>query len=109
MRLTERIPMKSFLLASAMASLLTVQTANAAGCLSGAALGAVAGHMAHHTFLGIFGGCAGGMMVHHLYTKWKKDHPNGTMNDFVADNKDKLPKGWEDRLNTVGSANLPAK
>jgi hypothetical protein len=88
--------------------LLTIQAANAAGCLEGAALGGVAGHMAHHTFLGIFGGCAGGMMVHHMYTKWKRNHPNGTMNDFVSDNKDKLPAGWADRLSAVGDSSLPA-
>lgn len=101
--------MKTFLLASALVALLTMQAANAAGCLSGAALGGVAGHMAHHTFLDIFGGRAGGMMVHHIYAKWKKDHPTGTMNEFVADNKDKLPAGWADRWNTVGNTNLPAK
>ena len=101
--------MKRVLLASAAACLLTVQTANAAGCLKGAALGGLAGHMAHHTFLGIFGGCAGGMVVHHMYTKWKKDHPDGTMQDFVAGNKEKLPAEWEDRLSAVGDAKLPAK
>ncbi|MBV8119211.1 MAG: hypothetical protein JO081_04635 [Alphaproteobacteria bacterium] len=100
--------MKRFILASAAACLLMVQTANAAGCLKGAALGAVAGHMAHHTFLGIFGGCAGGMVVHHLYVKWKKNHPNGTVNEFVTDNKDKLPAGWEERLTAVGDSKLPA-
>jgi hypothetical protein len=100
--------MKRILLASAATFLLTVQIANAAGCLRGAALGAVAGHMAHHTFLGIFGGCAGGMMVHHLYARWKKAHPNGTLNEFVADNRNKLPAGWADRLNSVGDNKLPA-
>ena len=94
--------MKRLLLAGAAICLLTVQTANAKGCLQGAALGGVAGHMAHHTFLGIFGGCAGGMYVHHLYSKWKKTHPDGTMNDFVSENKDHLPSGWAERLNTVG-------
>jgi hypothetical protein len=98
-----------FLLASAVSCLLTVQTANAAGCLEGAALGGVAGHMAHHTFLGIFGGCAGGLMVHHLYTKWKKEHLDGTVKEFVADNKDKLPAGWSDRLSAVGGSKLPAQ
>lgn len=99
--------MKHFLLASfAATSLLVAQTANAAGCLEGAAVGGVAGHMAHHTFLGMFGGCAGGMVVHHMYTKWKKAHPNGTMKDFVADNGDKLPAGWADRLSAVGSNNV---
>lgn len=98
--------MKCLALAGAAACLLAIQPANAAGCLSGAALGGVAGHMAHHTFLGIFGGCAGGMMVHHMYSKWKKDHPDGTMNDFVADKKDELPAGWADRLTAVGGANI---
>ena len=97
--------MRRLLLAGAAICLLTAQTANAKGCLQGAALGGVAGHMAHHTFLGIFGGCAGGMYVHHLYAKWKKAHPDGTMNDFVAENKDHLPAGWADRLSTVGDTN----
>ena len=101
--------MRRLLLVSAAAcSLLAVQSANAAGCLKGAALGAVAGHMVHHTFLGMFGGCAGGMMVHHMYAKWKKTHPDGTMNDFVADNKDNLPAGWADHLSSVGDSKIPA-
>jgi len=100
--------MSRVLLASAAVCLLAVQTANAKGCLQGAALGGVAGHMAHHTFLGIFGGCVGGMYVHHLYSKWKKTHPDGTMNDFVSENKDHLPAGWADRLSTVGDASMPA-
>jgi hypothetical protein len=100
--------MKHLLLVSAATCLLAVQTANGKGCLEGAALGGVAGHMEHHTFLGIFGGCAGGMVVHHLYSKWKKDHPDGSMKEFVADNKDKLPAGWEDRLNSVGDGKLSA-
>ena len=83
--------------------LLTVhQPANAKGCFEGAMLGGIAGHMKHHTFLGIFGGCAGGIYVHHLYSEWKKAHPNGTMNDFVSTNKDHLPEGWAQRLSTVG-------
>ena len=96
------------LFASAVTCFMAVQTANAAGCLEGAALGGVAGHTMHHTFLGIFGGCAGGMMVHHMYSKWKKAHPNGTMNDFVADNKTKLPAGWEERLSAIGDGKLAA-
>ena len=85
------------------------QPANAMGCLKGAMLGGIAGHMKHHTFLGIFGGCAGGIFVHHLYSRWKKAHPNGTMNDFVSANKDRLPEGWTDRLSAVGEASdLPA-
>ena len=54
--------MKRLLLANIVisCSLLTVQSGNAKGCLEGAALGGAVGHMTHHTFLGIFGGCAGG-------------------------------------------------
>jgi hypothetical protein len=100
--------MRRLFLVSAAACLLAAQTANAKGCLQGAALGGVAGHAVHHTFLGIFGGCAGGMYVHHLYSKWKKAHPDGTMNDFVSDEKDHLPAGWADRLTNVGDTSLPA-
>ena len=100
--------MKGFVLTSAVAFLVVAQTANAAGCLEGAALGAVAGHMEHHTFLGMFGGCAGGMVVHHLYSKWKRTHPNGSMSDFVAENKEQLPAGWAERLSTVGDNKVRA-
>jgi hypothetical protein len=97
-----RIFMGAFAVATC---LLTVhQPANAMGCLQGAMLGGIAGHMQHHTFLGIFGGCAGGIFVHHLYSRWKKAHPNGTINDFVSANKDRLPEGWADRLSTVGES-----
>jgi hypothetical protein len=103
-------PMKRFLLASAAVALLAMQQpADAAGCLKGAALGAIAGHAAHHTFYGIFGGCIGGLIVHHMYVKWKKDHPDGMIKDFVADDGNKLPRGWADRLNTIGDVNLPAR
>ena len=43
--------------------------ANAAGCLSGAAVGGVAGHMAHHGVLGAAGGCAVG---HHMAVKHQR-------------------------------------
>src|SRR5215469_222028 len=72
------------------------------GCISGAALGG-----AHHTFLGMFGGCAGGMVVRHMYAAWKKKHPDGTMSDFVADNKDRLPAGWADKLGQLGDSKVP--
>jgi hypothetical protein len=101
--------MKRLLIVTAAACLLAAHPAHAKGCLEGAALGGVAGHAVHHTFLGIFGGCAGGMMVHHMYSKWKKAHPNGTMNDFVSDNKEKLPAGWEQRLSSLGDSQLKAK
>src|SRR5215467_3767902 len=101
--------MKRLLIVSVATCLLTAHTAQAKGCLEGAALVGVAGHAVHHTFLGIFGGCAGGMMVHHMYSKWKKNHPTGSMNDFVADNKEKLPAGWEQRLSALGDSQLKAK
>jgi hypothetical protein len=43
-----------------------------------------------------------------MYSKWKKDHPNGSMSEFVAANKEKLPAGWEERLTAVGDSNLKA-
>jgi hypothetical protein len=101
--------MKRLILMSAAGGcLLTVQMqpANALGCFSGAALGAVAGHMVHHTFLGMFGGCAGGMVVHRMYSHWKKTHPNGTMSEFVEDNKDHLPDGWADKLGKLGDSHV---
>ena len=89
-------------------SLLSPNVSYGLGCVSGAALGGVAGHMAHHTSLGMFGGCAGGMVVHHMYAKWKKDHPDGTMSQFVVDNKDHLPEGWADKLGNLGDSKVPA-
>ena len=99
--------MKTILIVTAVVVGLTSQ-ANAMGCIEGAALGGVAGHMVHHTFLGLFGGCAGGMVVHHLYVRWKRKHPDGTMKEFVTDNKDKLPAGWADRLGGLGDNSLPS-
>ena len=96
------------ILVSAMSCLIAVNSANAIGCVSGAALGGVVGHMKHHTFLGMFGGCAGGMVVHRMYSHWKRTHPNGTMGEFVSDYRDKLPDGWADRLSGGTHAILPA-
>jgi hypothetical protein len=98
--------MKRLLLASiaTCCCLLTVQSPNAKGCLEGAALGGAVGHMTHHTFLGIFGGCAGGWYVHHLYTKWHREHPNGNLNQFADDYHGWLPAGWDERLRTAGDA-----
>jgi outer membrane lipoprotein SlyB len=39
-------------------------SAHALGCLSGAAAGALAGHMAHHGVLGAIGGCIAGHEWH---------------------------------------------
>jgi outer membrane lipoprotein SlyB len=44
-------------------------SAEAKGCLSGAAVGGLAGHMAHHGVLGAVGGCAVG---HHMASKHAK-------------------------------------
>jgi hypothetical protein len=102
--------MKSMIAAVALvATVATVHMANAKGCLSGAALGAVAGHLVHHTFLGMFSGCAGGLLVHHMYAAWKAKHPDGTMGEFVQDNRDKLPSGWAERLGTLSQHNIPAQ
>lgn len=38
--------------------------ANAIGCITGGAAGAVAGHMAHHGVLGAVGGCIAGHEYH---------------------------------------------
>lgn len=38
--------------------------ANAVGCITGGAAGAVAGHMAHHGVLGAIGGCVAGHEYH---------------------------------------------
>ena len=61
-------------LAAAIIAVFAVSTlsggAQAAGCLSGAAVGGVAGHVAgHHGLLGAAGGCAVG---HHMNVKQKQ-------------------------------------
>ncbi|MCC3701292.1 hypothetical protein [Rouxiella badensis] len=54
------------------ATLMSATTfAHAEGCLKGAAVGAVAGHVAHHhAVLGAVGGCVVG---HHMAAKAKKE------------------------------------
>lgn len=50
-----------FALTATALTLLTIETANAAGCLKGAVVGGVAGHYAgHHAVLGAVGGCVVG-------------------------------------------------
>ena len=52
-----RLSLASATTFAAVFCLLTLhQPANAKGCLQGTMLGGIAGHMTHHTFLGIFGG-----------------------------------------------------
>ena len=63
--------MRRIMIAFAASSLLlSVGSAQAAGCLKGAAVGGVAGHFAgHHGVLGAVAGCAIG---HHQANKAKK-------------------------------------
>lgn len=61
--------MKIVLTAATLAGMglaVAASPASAAGCLSGAALGAGAGHLAHHAVLGAAAGCAVGH--HHAKT-----------------------------------------
>lgn len=55
----------------ALAVMLSVSSlAQAAGCLKGAVVGGVAGHLEHHAVLGAMAGCAVG---HHLAAKAKAE------------------------------------
>jgi hypothetical protein len=59
--------MKTLMIAAAaMGMVLAAGQAEAKGCLKGAAVGGLAGHMAHHGVLGAVGGCAVG---HHMASK----------------------------------------
>src|SRR5277367_3903332 len=62
----ERLSMRYALIATAVVLGLTAATppANAIGCLSGGAAGALAGHMAGHGILGAIGGCIAGHQWH---------------------------------------------
>lgn len=61
-----------FLLAATCAAglLLSVNSAQAVGCLSGAVAGGVAGHYAHHH--GVIGAVAGCAYGHHLHKEQRK-------------------------------------
>src|SRR4051794_38651253 len=52
--------------------------------------------------------CAGGWYVHHLYTKWHREHPNGNLTQFADDYHGWLPAGWDERLRTAGDAQSPS-
>ena len=73
-RVTEETQMK-FTLLPALALLMTAGwatvTAQAAGCLKGAAVGAVAGHFAGHH--GVFGAGAGCVIGHHEAAKHARE------------------------------------
>jgi outer membrane lipoprotein SlyB len=62
--------------------LVSVNSAQAAGCLSGAVVGGVAGHAVHHGVMGAVAGCAYGHHLHkeqerkkHEEDKAKQQHP----------------------------------
>ncbi|HLH48539.1 MAG TPA: hypothetical protein VKV96_04290 [Roseiarcus sp.] len=61
-----------FLLAATCAAglLLSVNSAQAVGCLSGAVAGGVAGHYAHHH--GVIGAMAGCAYGHHLHKEQQR-------------------------------------
>lgn len=62
--------MKNTVLGVAMAGMLLVSSlAQAEGCLKGAIVGGVAGHLKHHAVIGAVAGCAIG---HHLAAQAKK-------------------------------------
>ena len=62
----EGVSMRYALIAAAAVLGLTaaIPSANAIGCLSGGAAGALAGHMAGHGVLGAIGGCIAGHQWH---------------------------------------------
>jgi len=64
--------MRALIVTAAFALVLAAGVAGPAqakGCLKGAAVGGLAGHMAHHGVLGAAGGCAVG---HHMASKQEK-------------------------------------
>jgi hypothetical protein len=65
--------MKSFLTCAVLALALTgaTGTAEAKGCIKGALVGGVAGHMAHHH--GVLGAAAGCIIGHHMAAKKAKE------------------------------------
>jgi outer membrane lipoprotein SlyB len=66
--------MKTLMIAAAMGMVFAAGQAEAKGCLKGAAVGGLAGHMAHHGVLGAIGGCAVG---HHMASKQQQQTEQG--------------------------------
>lgn len=60
---------KTVFSAAIIGLMLTSSLAHAEGCLKGAVVGGVAGHLKHHAVLGAVAGCAIG---HHLAAQAKK-------------------------------------
>ncbi|QLK61697.1 hypothetical protein GE278_13335 [Enterobacteriaceae bacterium Kacie_13] len=67
--------MKTIFGGAIAAALLVSSFAQAAGCLKGAVVGGVAGHLKHHAVIGAVAGCAIG---HHLAEQAKKQNPSAT-------------------------------
>jgi outer membrane lipoprotein SlyB len=75
--MTEEHRMRAFLTIGAILVVLAIQapkSANAIGCLSGGAMGAIAGHQVHHGVMGAIGGCVAGHYAHkHAESQAKAD------------------------------------
>ncbi len=86
--------MKSLIALALFASVATValpHDAKALGCLSGAAVGGVAGHYAgHHGILGAAAGCAVG---HHAAVVRRRNAVAAQSNGYVAPNGQVAPTG----------------
>jgi hypothetical protein len=69
--------MRAFMAICAILVVLAIQapkSANAIGCLSGGAMGAIAGHQVHHGVMGAIGGCVAGHYAHkHAESQAKTD------------------------------------
>jgi uncharacterized protein YcfJ len=71
------------LISALCAAAVGVNNANAVGCVSGGAAGAIAGHMAHHhAVLGAVGGCIAGHEInkHNKKLKEQEAHQQSMQN-----------------------------
>jgi hypothetical protein len=94
-RAAEEIRIKFMLLPTAlalwMAAAWVAAPARAAGCLKGAAVGGVAGHLAgHHGFLGAGAGCIVG---HHEATKAAREKTREQLSGSSGDGRGNLNSG----------------
>lgn len=69
--------MRALIIAASAVVALAAGQAEAAGCLKGAAVGGLAGHMAHHGVLGAVGGCVVG---HHMAAKAQQQQQQAPQN-----------------------------
>jgi hypothetical protein len=68
--------MRAFAAICGILVILAVQTpqpAHAIGCISGGAMGAIAGHQVHHGFVGAVSGCVAGHYAHKHAVQAKAD------------------------------------